>query len=415
MALPLVFAAYYLWYGTPETDGGRYLHWNHHILPHWTSTIRAQYPDARFIPPADIHAPFYPAAGLYSSRDAAVTAQHFADMVEHGIDVVVVSWWGRPEVTTGDSQGVSTDELLDVVLDAAARTGLKVALHLEPYEGRSAASFRDDVVYLARRYGSHPATLRLPRSNVAGGGNEHALPVYFVYDSYHIAAAEWAPLLTLGGSEGGDGASLRDTPADGVFIGLWLDQHHGSDLAAGGFDGAYTYFASDGFTYGSSTRNWAHMAVECVDRGLLFIPSVGPGYDDSKIRPWNSHNTRERRGGGYYADMWRAALATGTPYVGITSFNEWGEGTQIERAVCCGKAIDVDALAPLGLALNRSLRTSLRLADAYSSYGDVEGESEGLYMRLTAGFAAALKAGGDAHAVPPPPSTTPTRQVDGEL
>ena len=32
-----VHAFYYLWYGTPEHDDGKYLHWNHEVLPHWDS------------------------------------------------------------------------------------------------------------------------------------------------------------------------------------------------------------------------------------------------------------------------------------------------------------------------------------------------------------------------------------------
>ena len=33
-----VFAFYYLWYGNPSTDG-RWLHWNHSVLPHWTPAV----------------------------------------------------------------------------------------------------------------------------------------------------------------------------------------------------------------------------------------------------------------------------------------------------------------------------------------------------------------------------------------
>ena len=32
------------------------------------------------------------------------------------------------------------------------------------------------------------------------------------------------------------------------------------------------------------------------DKGLIFVPSVGPGYNDVRIRPWNAHNTKARRG-----------------------------------------------------------------------------------------------------------------------
>ena len=64
-------AFYYLWYGTPATDG-KWLHWDHAVLPHWTKKVRAQYKHLENYthePPTRLHAPFYPAAGPYSSSD----------------------------------------------------------------------------------------------------------------------------------------------------------------------------------------------------------------------------------------------------------------------------------------------------------------------------------------------------------
>lgn len=67
--------------------------------------------------------------------------------------------------------------------------------------------------------------------------------------------------------------------------------------------------------------------------GLLFAPSVGPGYEDTGVRPWNGKTTRRRDAGRYYGDAWRAALRSRPHLVSVTSFNEWHEGTQIEPAV----------------------------------------------------------------------------------
>ena len=65
---------------------------------------------------------------------------------------------------------------------------------------------------------------------------------------------------------------------------------------------------------------------------LISILSIGPGYKDTGIRPWNAHNTKERRFGKYYQEMWAAAKKAGADCFSITSYNEWGEGTQIEGA-----------------------------------------------------------------------------------
>lgn len=99
-----------------------------------------------------------------------------------------------------------------------------------------------------------------------------------------------------------------------------------------GFDGAYTYFAADGFTEGSRSDWWSDARERMEANGKLFYPSVGPGYNDTLIRPWNAQQTRGRGRGAYYDRMWRNALHASPNGITITSYNEWGEGTQIEGA-----------------------------------------------------------------------------------
>jgi len=36
------------------------------------------------------------------------------------------------------------------------------------------------------------------------------------------------------------------------------------------------------------------------EAGRIFIPSIGPGYDDEAVRPWNGENTKDRQTGQYY-------------------------------------------------------------------------------------------------------------------
>jgi hypothetical protein len=49
----------------------------------------------RFEPPGYLHSPFYPQIGPYSSRDELAVRRHFEMLLKAGVDVVVVSWWGR--------------------------------------------------------------------------------------------------------------------------------------------------------------------------------------------------------------------------------------------------------------------------------------------------------------------------------
>ena len=112
-----------------------------------------------------------------------------------------------------------------------------------------------------------------------------------------------------------------------------MEYKHRFDIKKANFDGFYTYFASNGFSYGSSWKNWRELANFAFKSSLQFVPSIGPGYADTRIRPWNGKNTANRREGGYYEAGWRAAVNTKPKMVSITSFNEWGEGTQIEPTV----------------------------------------------------------------------------------
>jgi glycoprotein endo-alpha-1,2-mannosidase len=65
------------------------------------------------------------------------------------------------------------------VLNAAGAQGLRVGLHVEPYEGRSYMSVRRDVSYIVSNYGAHPALHRDAQSG---------LPVMYLYDSYRTTA-----------------------------------------------------------------------------------------------------------------------------------------------------------------------------------------------------------------------------------
>lgn len=316
-------------------------------------------------------------------------------MADAGITTAVVSWWGRPDVEgTHDTQGVNSDGFLLELMDDAAAEGIMVSLHMEPYRNRSIHSIKADLEYINTRYADHPAMLwcKLYRSSAgvqqwqhepstasrcasaSGTRTEHCGPVVYVFDSYHITAKEWGLLLgdseapeTHADREDSEGAvsSIRGTDLDVVAIGLWLERTSGKDLRAGGFDGGYTYFGAAGFSYGSTPGRWPSMAKEASQLGLLFMPSVAPGYDDSRIRPWNKANVRRRNGGQYYREMWEAALSLPVPpaSVGVSTFNEWGEGTQIEPAV--------PRTVPEGKGIPEEMRRGLGASNTFKDYGDL--------------------------------------------
>jgi hypothetical protein len=256
---------YYAWYGTPGRDG-QWQHWDQE---------GAQ-------PPVDLGSSFYPARGPYSSDDTAVVAAQMREIAEAGIDTIIVSWWGR---------GSAEDRRLQLVQTAARREKLRVAAHVEPYRGRTAASVADDLVYL-RGLGVRDV---------------------YVYDSTAIPDEDWvavnagAPEMRL----------FANTPLAGR-------------ASAGGFAGLYTY---DVLLYDADL--FPRMCTQARRRDLLCAPSVGPGYDARHATP--DTRVRPRRDGRRYDAMWNGAVRANADVVTITSYNEWHEGTQIEPARPAGE------------------------------------------------------------------------------
>jgi len=299
-----VHTFYYGWFGNPEYDGS-YRAWNHQVIPHWIDTTWNNL--APHTGGDDVGANFYPQLGNYSSKDPATISTHMQQIREAGIGVVVISWWGK---------GDFTDQSVGTLLDTAHAHGLKVAFHIEPVYN-TVAEFRGLMEYISSSYLQHPAMYKIDGK-----------PLYYLYNSFQLKHEEWQSLLNPDST-----SSLRSTPLDGVFIGLWTTGFDGEFAVKSGFDGFYTYFASDGFAYGSTTSNWPDMAAFARENNLIYIPSVGPGYADTRIRPWNEKTTKSRDQGRYYEEMFKNAVNTTPDFISITSFNEWHEGTQIEPVV----------------------------------------------------------------------------------
>lgn len=295
---------YYGWYGNQAVDGSLQ-HWNHEIIPHWNNPKWNNL--GHYKGGDDIGANFYPALGNYSSNDRKIIEKHMKMIKESGVGVVVVSWLGKDSFT---------DKSMIKYLDIANRYDLKIAFHIEPFY-KTITELKEQLSYLVKTYSHHPAFYK-----------KDGKPLYYVYDSYKISPEEWSELLSVSGQK-----TVRNTDLDAFYIGLWVDQNDSVFFDKSGFDGFYTYFASEGFVFGSTTSNWNFLTKYAKDHHMIFIPCVGPGYSDTRIRPWNEANFKSRDNGRYYENMFNAAIKINPEIIGITSFNEWHEGTQIEPAI----------------------------------------------------------------------------------
>jgi glycoprotein endo-alpha-1,2-mannosidase len=299
-----VHTFYYNWYGTPEIDG-EYNNWDHSIIPHWADSSwnnLGNYPGGD-----DIGANYFPQTGCYSSNDPEIINLHMQQIRDAGIGVVAISWWGKDSFS---NKSVGT------YLDIADDYGLKIAFHIEPVY-KTTQEFKAHLEYIMINYSEHPAFYKLDGK-----------PFYYLYNSYKLNYQKWQSILNPDSIE-----SIRNTPLDGIFISLWTLRKDGEFALVSGFDGVYTYYASDGFHFGCTTSNWPNMAGYAEENDMIFVPCVGPGYIDTRIRPWNEKNTRNRDNGQYYEKMFINAVNVNPDFIGITSFNEWHEGTQIEPAI----------------------------------------------------------------------------------
>lgn len=297
------FCFYYNWYGSKQFDG-RPAHWAHPVMKWGTSDTVTK----GFIPGGDnISSNFFPQLGAYSSSDPKVVRKHMDMIAQARIGVIVITWWNDDDIGR---------KCVPLILDEAAKKGIKVCFHIEPFQGRTPETTRKTMAFLIEKFGKHPAFYRKKEK-----------PLFFVYDSYLTPAEDWQRILSKQGKN-----SIRSTQDDAWMIGLWVGEGDSTFFSKAGFDGFYTYFGATGFTHGSTPQNWPKLQTWADQRDLMFIPSVSPGYIDSRVRPWNTVNTRPRQDGKYYDLMFEKALQAKVSYIGITSFNEWHEGTQIEPA-----------------------------------------------------------------------------------
>jgi glycoprotein endo-alpha-1,2-mannosidase len=137
---------------------------------------------------------------------------------------MTISWWGKD---TFSDQSVRT------YLDSAQKYGLKLAFHIEPIY-TTVEEFKRHLEYISANYTEHPAFYKLKGK-----------PFYYLYNSYKLNYQKWQSVLNPDSL-----SSIRNTHLDGIFISLWTLRLDGEFAVVSGFDGFYTYYASDGIHFG---------------------------------------------------------------------------------------------------------------------------------------------------------------------
>lgn len=225
---------------------------------------------------------YTPARGHYDSGNRQTIHSHISEMQQGKIEAGIASWWGP---------GHHTDARVRALLEVAASTSFRWTLYYED-EGSSdpaVATIDEDLSWIQSRYSSSSAYLR-----VAGR------PVIFVY------------------GDPGDGCGTVDR---------WVEANrsHGFYLVLKVFSG-----------YRSCPRqpdSWHQYApAKPFDSQFPNSYSIAPGFWKAKEAPRLGRDLSRWRGN--IRDM----ISSGARWQLVVSWNEWGEGTQVEESTELGDA-----------------------------------------------------------------------------
>jgi hypothetical protein len=308
----LVLAVHYPWYGTPWGPAGRWRHWNHARLEMPAERILGFHDPRRAVLPGrfDLGATHYPDGGPYDSRDPGRIRAQLRLARAAGLDGFLVSWWGRE---SEEALGLAA------LFRHAGDTGLVLAPYYETGDlrRRGALGVAADLENLLDRHGHEPSWLR-----VAG------VPVVFFYASHRLRPVAWDAVLSRLAGRGRRLFLVADVPSPEWLARRpdWLQR----------FDAVHVYtpvvFLARGRDLGLAYTTLATLARSA---GRPFIPAVAPGFDDRQVRVPGT--VVDRAGGATYDRSWQAALSVHPPWILVSTWNEWHEGSEIEPSVEHGR------------------------------------------------------------------------------
>ncbi len=239
-----------------------------------------------------------PALGPYSSSDPSVIAQHVAWAMASGVDGLIVSWKHEARL----------DEPLELLVDEATASGLKLVLL---YQGLDfdrqpldVAKVEDDLHWFLDTYEASPAFAAFGQPTVIWSGSWGYTDAQIARVRASIGAPERVLLL---GSE-------KSAAAYASRVDL--------------FDGdAYYWSSPDPLTTPRYQRRLDELtAAVRADAGLWIAPAA-PGFDARLV---GGTNVVPRRDGQTYRAAWQGALNSSPDAIGIISWNEFSENSQIE-------------------------------------------------------------------------------------
>jgi hypothetical protein len=282
-----------------------------------------------------------PLLGQYNSADRQVIAQHIAWAKESGIDGFIVSWKHDPRL----------DGPLQTLVSEADHQDFKLILL---YEGLNfsrnpigAQKVGDDLQWFMARYAHDPAFTEFGAPIIVWSGTWKYTNAEVQSVRARIGAPQRARLL--GSEKSAADYQARVSLLDG--------------------DAYYWSSADPGATPGYRARLDAVGTAVTSDHGFWIAP-VTPGFDARLV---GGSSVVQRRDGATYRASWAAAAAENPSVLGIISWNEYSENSQIEPSQSFG-SLYLDVTRELTGASTSSPDTTMLPGPAVSP-GEVAGDS----------------------------------------
>lgn len=327
-----VLAYYHPFYGTPDGPTGRWLTWNEPLwlskgyglptfIPPDEARKHLQHDPATFVGPGrrSNYSAFYPTMGLYDCLDYSTLRQHALWAVEASLNGFLWDY-----MLVGEDNSDKDKPLQETIYDRSLRLMLKVLdsldvpLSLCPWYdsycwyGFPVEKIAKQLTYLVNTYHGHPRMIHF----------DNRLVVFLYATFARHSIADWRRVRNLLNQNGVN---------DRIFIVAGEVAINNPALHEPGlFDGfsLYNYDTYD-WTPEGVKRSCATLRQLVKQNGVKFwSATVGPGFDG---RIWHHPGRVVTRGiGKLYEAMWEQAIKEQSRFITVCSFNEWGEGTQIE-------------------------------------------------------------------------------------
>ena len=300
-AQPLILAHYMPWYQSKDFSGSWGWHWTmNHFNPDKVTGGRTE-----------AASQFRPLVGLYDSNDPDLLECQALLMKTAGIDGVIIDWYGHDDYYDYAANNRNSERFAAI----ARRAGLRYALCYEtqtvPTEIKGGKIRTEDVVKHGQDLMQWTSAHFFSSPNYV---KQAGRPVFLTFGDPYYNDAQWDQIfsvLPLKPFYFTENDRRLPTASGGGFD--WPAPNGGTTGAAREMDSFYT-----------RSGGWS-----------AFIPAAYPRFDDiyHEAGVGNSYGHIEDLGGKTFSNTLERALKSSASIVQLVTWNDWGEGTQIEPSV----------------------------------------------------------------------------------